>query len=238
MTVDRDAMYADPESSYYGRRPSKRWTCCMVAWFLSALFFAISAILLIRFDLLEITNTERIRVRPGFPAFEKWKRPSTPIVVKIYLFGVTNSEAFLNKTDDVLKLEEIGPIVYHKYIVQKDIVFHEENSTMSFTTDYEIKYPEEENIPGIMNRSLIVPNPLILGFASIIKDRYDNFLVRNTFNSYVAAIQDHIFLNRTVYENLWNLTSPVLEKIKDQPLLSPFVPRANAGLLFNVSSSL
>lgn len=234
MTVDH-ANYADP-MAYYEGKSSKRRTCCMITWLLSALLFAFLAFFFIEYDLLEMANTERIKVRPGFPAFEKWKNPPVPIIVKVYVFGVTNAEAFLKGTDSKLKLEEVGPIVYHKYIKQKNITF-ESDSTLSFNTEYDIQFPEEENIPGLLNKTLMIPNPMILGISALIKDKLmDNFLARGTFNLMIANNKDQIFLNRTVYEVLWNMTSPTLENIKNV-LPKSFVPRPNAGLLYNVSKS-
>lgn len=205
----------------------------MMVWCLSAVLCAFLAFLLIEYDLLEIVNTERISLRPGNPAFEKWKSPATPVVVKIYLFSATNSDAFLDGSDTKLKLEECGPIVYHSYIKQKDIVF-EEDSTLTFTTEYDFKFAEEENEPGIMNKTITIPNTMVLGISSIIKEKVDNFLARGSFNMMIANTKDTIFLNRTVYEVLWNLTSPTLENIKNN-IPKTFVPRPNAGLLYNVS---
>lgn len=229
MTVDRDA---DPMAFYEGKS-SKRRTCCMITWFLSAIFSAFLAFFLIEYDLLEIANTERISLRPGNPAFEKWKSPQSPLIVKVYLFGVNNSEAFLNGTDSKLKLEEVGPIIYHSHIKQKDIVF-EEDSTLSFTTENDFQFAEDENTPGILNRTLTIPNSMILGISAIIKDNLDNFLARGSFNIMIANTNDKIFLNRTVYEILWNLTSPTLENIKNH-IPKSLVPRPNAGFLYNVS---
>lgn len=232
MTVDRDA---DP-MVYYEGKSSKRRTCCMSAWFLSAFLCAFFAFFFIGYDLLELVNTERISLRPGHPALEKWRNPPSPIIVKVYIFGVTNSEEFLNGTDSELKIEEVGPIIYHSYIKQKDVVF-EEDSTLSFTTEYDFQYPEEKNIPGLLNRTLTIPNPMVLGISAIIKEKMDNFLTRGTFNMMIAKTKDKIFLNRTVNDILWDLTSPMLENIKNLVPKS-LVPRPNAGFLFNVSAFL
>lgn len=48
----------------------------------------------------------------GLPPFEWWKTPPDAVLMNVYIFNYTNSEAFLNGTDDKLKVEEIGPIVY------------------------------------------------------------------------------------------------------------------------------
>lgn len=47
----------------------------------------------------------------GGEIFSLWKTPPVDIYIKIYLWNITNSEAFLNG-DEKMKLEEVGPYVY------------------------------------------------------------------------------------------------------------------------------
>ena len=43
--------------------------------------------------------------------FELWKEPPVELYIKIYLFNITNAEAFMDGTEK-MKVEEIGPYVY------------------------------------------------------------------------------------------------------------------------------
>lgn len=43
--------------------------------------------------------------------FNLWKNPPVDIYIKIYLWNITNSEAFLSGNEK-MKLEEVGPYVY------------------------------------------------------------------------------------------------------------------------------
>jgi len=48
----------------------------------------------------------------GLPAYEWWKNPPDEVLLRVYLFNVTNSERFENGLDSKLELNEIGPIVF------------------------------------------------------------------------------------------------------------------------------
>jgi len=48
----------------------------------------------------------------GLPAYEWWKNPPDEVLLRVYLFNVTNSEQFENGIDSKLELNEIGPIVF------------------------------------------------------------------------------------------------------------------------------
>lgn len=48
----------------------------------------------------------------GLPAYEWWKNPPDEVLLRVYLFNVTNSENFEKGIDSKLELNEIGPIVF------------------------------------------------------------------------------------------------------------------------------
>lgn len=45
-----------------------------------------------------------------------WADPPENILTKVYVFNITNSEQFLNGTDNDLHLQEVGPIVHRQVI--------------------------------------------------------------------------------------------------------------------------
>lgn len=98
---------------------------------------------------------------PGFPAFEQWVQPAPEVRLRVFIFGAENADAFLDGTDEKLKLKEIGPIVYREYLNHDDIEFHS-NSTLSYTAARYVKFLEDENEPGILNQTITVPNFTIL----------------------------------------------------------------------------
>lgn len=104
---------------------------------------------------------ERLKMQPGLPPFEQWVIPMPEVRLSVYIFSVENPDAFLNGTDEKLRLIEIGPIVYREYLHHKDIVFHD-NSTLTYRAERHIEFVEDQNEPGILDRIILVPNFVLL----------------------------------------------------------------------------
>ena len=140
------------------------------------------------------------------PNFIWWKDPQPEILLNVYVFNITNSEDFISGKDKKLKLQEIGPIVFREYSVNRNISFHEENSTMSYTVSRRLVFKESANIEGILNQTVYVPN-MALGAASFISN---NFFLKRSFNILLRSYSTKPIVAETVYNYLFNMTDPVL----------------------------
>jgi scavenger receptor class B protein 1 len=140
------------------------------------------------------------------PNFIWWKDPQPEILLKVYVFNITNSEEFIAGRDKKLKLQEVGPIVFQELTVNRDIVHHEENSTMSYTVSRRLVFKESANIEGILNQTVYVPNMALSG-ASYTSN---NFFLRRPFNILLKSYATKPIVAATVYEYLFNMTDPVL----------------------------
>lgn len=189
-------------------------------------------IFLLKTDFQSIINTLRINLTPNILFLDKWKNPPEPVATEVYLFNVTNSERFLSGEDEKLNIEEIGPIIYFKTVEQKDVEQFKENSTLSYTTTFKLSFPVKENIPGILNKTLVFPNVIALAMASIVHNQINNFITRAALNMILKS--EKVFVRESVYNILWNFTCPTFERIK---FMIPryLFPRENAGILYNVS---
>lgn len=110
--------------------------------------------------------SSRLQMIPGHPSFEQWVKPSPEVRLSVYIFTVENGDAFLNGTDEKLRLKEIGPIIYREHLHHQNIVHHD-NSTLSYTAARHIEFLEDQNEPGILNRTILVPNFVVLVRISI-----------------------------------------------------------------------
>jgi hypothetical protein len=61
---------------------------------------------------MNIFMLQRLRMRKGLPAFEWWADPPQQVLIRMYLFNVTNYEHFMNGTHTKLHLQEVGPYVF------------------------------------------------------------------------------------------------------------------------------
>lgn len=109
---------------------------------------------------------ERTQMRPGLPAYDMWINPVPEVLMSVHIFTIENPDEFLAGTDTKLRIKDLGPIVYREHLRHTDIVFHPENSTMTYTANRVVEFVEDYNEPGILNRSIIVPN-----FAALVRRR-------------------------------------------------------------------
>lgn len=118
-------------------------------------------LLMIAIPLYDFVLIERLKMQPGLPPYEQWVIPQPEVRLSVYIFSVENAYTFLNGTDDKLRLNEIGPIVYREHLHHKNIEFHG-NSTLSYTAARRIEFLDDQNEPGILNRTILVPNFVLL----------------------------------------------------------------------------
>ncbi|KAM7346224.1 scavenger receptor class B member 1 [Cochliomyia hominivorax] len=168
---------------------------------------------------------EHIRFRSGMPSQANWI--ASPYGrLKVYLFNVTNSEEFLSGNDTRLKVEEVGPIVYH--IQGHNEILHQSRESLTYR---KIRYretafdPESSVSPDILNQTVILPNLVLLGAAAKLHDWV--FLVRHAFSAVTA--NESVFLKKSINYFLWDFKLPALD------MLSNYVPNivSNCGMLYN-----
>uniref|UniRef100_A0A2A4JYP1 Scavenger receptor class B member 1 n=1 Tax=Heliothis virescens TaxID=7102 RepID=A0A2A4JYP1_HELVI len=159
------------------------------------------------------------------PPYDWWSDPPDEVKLKAYVFNVTNHERFLLGLDDKLNVEEIGPVVYLEKLLHSNVYFND-NSTMTYTAKrFPIFLPEQNTID--LNATIIVPNVAVLGILSYLHDA--NYFVKMALRSLVSLYQREPFVQKTIYEHLWNFTDPILDMSKN--LAPGLVPVNNAGML-------
>ncbi|GLH03171.1 scavenger receptor class B member 1-like, partial [Gryllus bimaculatus] len=153
---------------------------------------------------------ERLKMRPGLPAYDWWVTPP-PVLTSLYIFNVTNSHQFLSGEDDMLQLQEIGPVVYLELLIHKNVTFHP-NGTLTYVGHRELVF--QPNLTKVdINASLVVPNLSVLIGLSVLLRR----------------LHSEPFSHITVYDYLWNYKDPLLQVARN---LAPFlVPFNNIGVL-------
>jgi len=55
---------------------------------------------------------QRLKMMPGLPPYEWWKVPPDEVLLRFYVFNVSNSEEFLSGKATKLHMDEIGPFVF------------------------------------------------------------------------------------------------------------------------------
>ncbi|XP_053661637.1 scavenger receptor class B member 1 [Anopheles marshallii] len=171
---------------------------------------------------------DRLTMRQIMPYFQWWKDTDDVLVTcRIFIFNVTNSDRWMDGTDDQLMLSEVVPIVYRETLEHENITFHAHNSTMSYVTRRRLVFLPDRNVPGILNKTIIVPNISVLGVAARMEDA--PYLVKRTLNFMITMSDDTVFSRMTIYDYLWDTRPPFLNKVRK--FVPSMVPSENVGVL-------
>nr|CAD7576294.1 unnamed protein product [Timema californicum] len=72
---------------------------------------------------------------PGLPPYEWWKNPPDKVLLRVYVFNITNAVEFQNGTDSKIKLQEVGPYVFLPTLVPHTIHCDDPRYTDTGPTD-------------------------------------------------------------------------------------------------------
>ncbi|XP_314344.6 scavenger receptor class B member 1 isoform X1 [Anopheles gambiae] len=196
-------------------------TTLSIACFTMGLFFHI-------YKPTKLILDDRLTMRQIMPYYRWWKDTDDVLVTcRIFIFNVTNSERWLGGLDDQLKMQEVVPIVYREILEHDNVTFHEHNSTMSYVTRRRLVFLPDRNVPGILNKTIIVPNISLLGVAARMEN--DNFFMKRGFNFIYSMSGDTVFSRMTIYDYLWNTRPPFLDQARK--FVPGMVPSDNVGVL-------
>ncbi|XP_045469204.1 scavenger receptor class B member 1-like [Harmonia axyridis] len=176
----------------------------------------------------DISLKERLRMRPGLPAFDWWQSPPDEVLLKVYIFNITNVDRFLSGEDAKLNLQEIGPIVYREKLLHTNVTFNDNGTLTYVATRKAIYLPEENNID--LNQTITVANLPVLGMASYFWD--SPFFEKFGFNMLVSSSNANVTTQMTIYNYLWNYTEPIVEMGKN--IAPKLVPVNNLGVLARI----
>ncbi|XP_071452331.1 scavenger receptor class B member 1-like [Hetaerina americana] len=156
-----------------------------------------------------------LSLREGSYAFGLWKKPPVPIYLRVYIFNVTNSEAFL-RGEERLHLQEVGPFVYREEMENANPTFGTEaDDSLTFEPRRTVHYEPDMSL-GSLQDKIIVPNLSLVAIASLLhKSSIWTNLALSTLVNYLAS---RPFLQLSVEEYLWGYEEPLLS------LASTFLP--------------
>ncbi|XP_058803925.1 scavenger receptor class B member 1-like isoform X2 [Phymastichus coffea] len=105
---------------------------------------------------------------PGGEIYEIWRAPPVDLYLKVYLFNVTNHEAYMSRQDSKLKIQEIGPYVYKEYLEHGNVTFND-NGTVTAIPLHPLEFvPELSN--GTESDIVVMPNIALLSIANVMRD--------------------------------------------------------------------
>ncbi|KAK6645194.1 hypothetical protein RUM43_001470 [Polyplax serrata] len=172
---------------------------------------------------------ERLRMLPGLPPFDWWKNPPDEVLLKVYIFNVTNSQEYLNGNTTVLKFDEVGPFVFREKLRHTNVTFNG-NGTLTYTAHRSAIFLPELSSNLTLDVKLIAPNLALLGGASFLSDY--SFITKLGFNLIIRRLSPSPFVEITANDYMWNWTDPLVGVAKK--LMPHLVPVENLGILDTV----
>lgn len=163
------------------KKDRKKWILLTMVCGMFALTFGS---LLIVIDPYHIMFNMKARFTDGSETFEMWRNPPIELILKVYLFNVTNSEEYMSGKDEKLRFQQVGPYAYREGMSHGNVTFND-NGTMSAIPLHPLTYvPEYSN--GTEEDLLILPNIALLSISHLLNDAIFfkrvglNFLIRQT----------------------------------------------------------
>lgn len=154
--------------------------------------------------------------------FGLFKQPPLEVFISVYIFNVTNVEAFVSKKDAKLKLQECGPYVYQQvlpnkcmrrkvlffflYLFNREFLDHSNytfhaNGTMSYFPKRTVVFVPGRSVGDPKSDIVTVPNIPLLGASSAAADM--SIFAALALSTLTTTINAQPMLNLTVHDYLW-----------------------------------
>ncbi|XP_023944545.1 sensory neuron membrane protein 1 [Bicyclus anynana] len=148
------------------------------------------------------------RITKGSEIYKMLHQEFPGAFIHVYVFNVTNSDAFIAGDDNKLKVEEVGPFIYQEYRRNGDLQVDEEAGVMRYTPQLWTKFVPEGSIgdPHLVN--VTVPNSALLAMASMLSDH--PFFAKTGFNLLVSRMRPTALMNMDVHSFLWGYEEPLI----------------------------
>jgi scavenger receptor class B, member 1 len=154
------------------------------------------------------------------------------VYLKVYIFNVSNANAFLTGTDKKLKLAEIGPYVYQEFLINENPTFHE-NGTLTFIPKRNLVFVREMSIGDPEKDVITVPNAVLLAGSSVAA-KHSTFSAL-AMTTLVKSLNARSFLNLTVYDYMWGYDDNLVRLANN--ILPNFITFDKLGFLDRVSNA-
>ncbi|KAJ6637985.1 Scavenger receptor class B member 1 [Pseudolycoriella hygida] len=181
------------------------------------MLFVCTASLIVLFDPITQIVKDQLSIREGSLLFFLFKNPPLEVFISVYVFNVTNVEAFLSKKDSKLKVEEVGPYVYREFLEHTNYTFHS-NGTLTYFPKRTVKFIREKSVGDPKTDIVTVPNIPYLGASTAAAEM--SVFAALALSTLTATLNSQPMLNLTVEDYLWGyedrlvkLASNVIPKI-------------------------
>lgn len=180
---------------------------------------------------MEAKIREQVRLEPSSMTFDKWRNITTPILIRYYLFNVTNPEEILEGKKP--NVTEVGPFVYEQKRIKTILGTDDQNDTVSYQQAITYKFNPEQSV-GPQDTVLTILNIPLAAF------RTKSLAVRTLAYPFTEKHKETLFLQRTVEEFLFKgYFQPTIAEIGEKLMGGKqLLPNNTFGLYYGKNGTL
>lgn len=142
---------------------------------------------------------------PGGETFELWRKPPVDLYLRVWLFNVTNKEAFMAGKEK-LRVQETGPYVYRELLEHTNVTFND-NGTLTMIPRHPLVWVPELSA-GKEDDVLVLPNIALLSIADVVKDM--SFISRMGINLLAGQTNSEGLVPITAREFMFGYKNPLV----------------------------
>ncbi|XP_059219774.1 scavenger receptor class B member 1 [Stomoxys calcitrans] len=173
------------------------------------------AVVIIVLDPLKMIVDWQLTLKPGTLLYHLWRAPPLELFISVYVFNVTNLDAFVQGIDTKLKVEEVGPYVYQEMLTNQNVTFNA-NDTVTFRPVRQVKFRSDKSIGDPMKDMIIAPNIPYMGATAAASTL--STIAALGVSALTRQIGSKAMLHMSVHEYLWGYEDHLVS------LASRFVP--------------
>ncbi|XP_053679997.1 scavenger receptor class B member 1 [Anopheles nili] len=201
-------MTTTPAFSLVSKKKRVIKLCCL------GVLFIMLAYAIIVIDPTEVIVEDKLSMYEGSYLNRLWKKPPLEVFISIYVFNVTNPEAFM-RGEERLRVQEVGPYVYQEFLEHRNSTFNP-NGTLSFVPVRRQVFVPERSVGDPKEDRIMIPNIALLGVSSAAyrMSAFAAFAVAAALKPLGMAP----ILNITTHDLLWGYDDPLVR------IASSFLP--------------
>lgn len=185
--------------------------------------------------LIEYNVKQKLVLSPNSMTFDGWHKVSIPIYTKFYIFNVTNPEQVLDLQKPIL--EELGPYTFRESREKVDIIWNNNNGTVSYKQIRRWNFISEKT-NGSLEDSVVHLNVPMISAGNEIRRKYsgeDLTFFYGFVNSINEETNSTLFNRHTVRELLFEGYEEIILEAAKQ--LFPKTPYTKFGWFYGKNNT-
>ncbi|XP_070068807.1 scavenger receptor class B member 1 isoform X2 [Drosophila takahashii] len=192
------SFFNKPNQGNHNRVPTRAFLLLAIG------FLAIATATLVNvFEPYDLIFKWKLIMSDGGEIFNLWAKPPVDLYIKIYLFNITNAQAFL-AGHEKLQVEQVGPYVYKEIMTHENITFNR-NNTMSSTPSHPLVWQKEMSGGRREDDEVVMLNIAMLAISHLTSSQ--PFLVRMALKTLLLSTKSEPIVRTTAKEFMFGYPS-------------------------------